>query len=241
FGLRLTASAAVGMMKGCSLNTSSSYLAGADVKLEGLILGKTVTAADAFAEYGEINGVAKRNQVKVDVIGKNIFSKSFSTYKACSKQSLSVSRYEKDWSFGFTILIVIVPVSFSAGLKVEFNAEAAMFPCVQQVLYNVSFIPSVKLTAYGGASVSIIVAKAGVNIEGSFTQSLDPHGYVDGARCALGYEVNSVTDPLTAKLYGWYRVRKWTLSWGKEHKVTIWSHSLARVTKNIDRREARVY
>ncbi|KAA6397849.1 MAG: hypothetical protein EZS28_006622 [Streblomastix strix] len=218
FGVRLTANAAVGMMKGCNLDTQRSYYMGAEVLLEGMVLGHTETAADAYAEYGLISGSASRNKIHVEL------------FKKCGLE----------WSFGFTIVVVVLPITFNAGVRLTLGADTELAVCPYQLSFKTSFVPSATVSAFGGAHASIAIAKAGVEVEGSIVERLDPNVYINGSTCSLGYSIVSYTDPLTARLYGWYQTRKLTLGWGSKHEVTFWKTSLPTVTQVIDKREWRV-
>jgi len=237
-GLRLSASAVAGLRKGCSASVRS-YIVGGKASINVLILGRSYTAASAIAEYGQVNGAAQRNKVELKVFGHVFYSKSFSNRK-CAKTSIGLASFSKDFKFSYGVLVYVVHISFSVGIKFTLSANLVFTICPSSLKASASLVPKGTATLYGGATASVAVARAGVEIRGSITDYLDPTASVSGSSCKITFSLYNNVSPINAELVGWWQTRSVKMkgiipqvTWGKRHEHVFWKHSWGGARKQI--------
>lgn len=239
-GLRLSASANAGIKKGCKTDVRS-YAVGAYANLDVLILGKTITAAAGYAEYGQVNGSPLRNGIELKLFGHVFYSKSF-PWLDCIDRTIQLASFSKDFSFSYSILVYVVQIKFSVGISFTFRADLHYTVCPQQLKASCTLTPFGSATLHGGASASVAVAKAGVDIRGTISDYLDPTAYADGNICRVGFTMYNNLNPIEASLVGWWQTRtiKWhglktKITWGSKHEHVFWRHTWAGSrTKIVD-------
>ncbi|KAH7819873.1 putative lipid transport family protein [Monocercomonoides exilis] len=228
-GLKLSARALAGVTKECKIE-SRSYMVGAYASIDILILKKTVSAVNAIAEYGLLDGSPSRNMVELKLFNKVIYQKKF-PWKECVYDSVTLCQYTRDFSVGFSIHILVVKIKFLIGIELGFKTELKYKMCLQQLTASITFVPSASASLHGGAEASVIVVKAGIELRGTISDNLDPTAYIDGNQCRVGFSMYNTFSPIEASLQGYYCFRKlkfkhWKLkfTWGKKHALKIWSH-----------------
>jgi hypothetical protein len=237
-GLRLELSAMAGVTKGCS-DQKRSYMIGAYADVYILVVGKQISAVSAYAEYGQVEGNALKNGIGVSLFGNSVYSTSF-PYLSCMTKTHNIAKFSQDFSISYTIVVYIVTINFNIGLTIGFTADLIFTLCLGELKANVSFVPHVTATLHGGAEVSIVVAKAGVEIAGTVGDYVDPGAYVDGSLCRIGFVMSNTVDPFTVSLSAYWMVRevKWKgfipiISWGSKHSYTIWTQSWGGKTDKL--------
>eukprot|EP00770_Monocercomonoides_exilis_P005460 MONOS_5432.1-p1 / transcript=MONOS_5432.1 / gene=MONOS_5432 / organism=Monocercomonoides_exilis_PA203 / gene_product=unspecified product / transcript_product=unspecified product / location=Mono_scaffold00157:101515-103133(-) / protein_length=521 / sequence_SO=supercontig / SO=protein_coding / is_pseudo=false len=239
-GLKISASAVAAVKKGCKLDGPRSYIAGAYGDIDILILGKTFSAAHAYAEYGQLYGSPTRNAIELSLFGHVFYQKSF-PWLDCVDRTITLATWNKDLSFSYSIMVYVVKITFKAGVTFEFSASLHYSLCVQQLTASVQLIPRGKATAHAGAEASVAVAKAGITLSGSIAEHLDPTAYVDGNQCRVGFYMYANHEPYDVRFEGWWQLRtkikvkvKWhgfktkvkiQWGWGSKHSKTFWHHS----------------
>jgi hypothetical protein len=228
-GIRMHLSVMAGIKKGCS-TASRSYMAGAYASMDALIIGKTKNMVDAHCEYGQVNGSPMKNEIKLSLFGNTIYSKTF-PYLDCIDRTIQLQKWNKEFKYSFTIVVYVVPISFYVALEISYDSKIQYTICPNGLKASMSFIPTVSLALSGGASASVAVAKAGIEVRGTISDFLDPTVYADGNLCRVGLSLYNNVSPITVGLYGYYQLRKVSIkgfkisiTWGKKHNLTIWSH-----------------
>jgi len=231
-GLRLSASANAGVKKGCKTDVRS-YAVGAYANIDVLILGKTISAAAGYAEYGQVNGSPLRNGIELQLFGKVFYTKTF-PWLDCKDRTIQLASFSKDFSFSYSVLVYVVQIKFTVGISFTFRADLHYTVCPQQLKASITLTPFGSATLHGGASASVAVAKAGIDIRGSLSDYLDPTAYVDGNLCRVGFSMYNNLNPISASLVGWWQTRtvkfrglKTKVTWGSKHEKTFWSHTWA--------------
>ncbi|KAH7827305.1 putative lipid transport family protein [Monocercomonoides exilis] len=238
-GLRMSASAVAAISKGCKPELRN-YIAGSYANIDVLVLGKTYSAASAYAEYGQIGGSPTRNGVELKLFGLPIYSKSF-PWLDCVDRTINLASKSKDISFSYFIMVYIVKITFSVGLTFQLSADLHYSLCAQQLTASVQLIPRGAATVHGGASASVVLAKAGIELSGTVAEHFDPTAYIDGNQCRVGFYMYANHEPYDARFIGYWQLRtklkvkiKWrgfktkvkiTWGWGSKHSTTFWHHS----------------
>lgn len=75
----------VGANTGCKSSTRS-FIAGAYVDLDLLILDRSIAAVKAVAEYGYVDGSSKTNGIDVSIFGHNVYKKNFPDLPCIGKE-----------------------------------------------------------------------------------------------------------------------------------------------------------
>jgi len=235
-GLRFSASAVAGVSKGC-VQASRSYMAGAYADIDVLIVGFSIKAANAYAEYGQMYGSPLRNAIELKVFGVTIYKKTF-PWIDCIDRSIDLINFSKDYSISYHVLVYIVDLKFSVGVTLGFSANLHYTACPQDLKASITLTPRASAKLHGGASASVAVARAGVEISGTIADYLDPTAYVDGNICRVGFYMYNNLEPVDVRLEGWYQTRTikhWKITWGSKHTHTFWHHTwAAQRTKIID-------
>jgi len=229
-GIRGALSAVAGVKTGCSA-AIRSYLVGAYADLDIKILGFTISAAHAYAEYGQLNGSPTRNGIELQVFGVTFYKKTF-PWLDCVDRTIQLGQYSKDHSLSYSIHVVVLTVKFSVGVAFSLSANLHYSICAQQLTASVSIIPRGAATAHADASASIVVARAGVTIKGTIAENFDPTAYIDGNQCRVGFYMYANTEPWDVRFVGWYQTRsiKWKhwhpkITWSSKHEHVFWHHS----------------
>jgi hypothetical protein len=229
-GIRFSLSGTAGIKKGCKAE-HRSYMAGAYAKADILVVGQSISAVDAFVEYGLVNGSPLKNAISLKLFGKSIYTQNIPNLD-CTDKTIQLKKWDKSFSFGFTIVVYIVPITFSVGLDLNFDSYLQYTICPAGLKASLIYVPSLKVTLKGGASASIAVARAGIEIRGAIRDWLNPTIYVDGNTCQVGFTLYNNVDPIEVGLYAYYQLRTVKfkkliprIEWGKQHSLTIWKHT----------------
>jgi hypothetical protein len=237
-GLRFRVSATAGVKKGCTA-ASRSYMVGAYANIDVLILGRTVSAAEAYAEYGQVNGSPLRNGIELKVFGHSFYKKSFPNLD-CISRSITLAKFSKDFSFSYTVVVYIVTIKFTVGITMGFSATLAWQVCPMDLKASITLTPSATATLHGGATASAGVARAGIEIRGTITDYLDPTAYVDGNLCRVGFSMYNNLTNTSVSLVGWWQIKtvkvkgiKISITWGSKHEHVFWKHNWPAVRSKI--------
>lgn len=238
-GFKASASAVVGVEKGCK-SAKRSYIVGAYATLNIILIGKTINAVDAYAEYGQLNGSAQRNAVHLSLFGYQLYHKAL-TGLDCRSKTINVFNSNKSASYTYSIPVYCVTIQLTASIKFNLKADVIFQICVNQFTASVTFKPSATVTLSGKASASVGIAKASAEVTGTITDYLDPKAYVDGNLCRVGFSAYNHLSSITVKLEAYFEILDWKKLWSKDEKYksgkkwNIWSASFGgRNDKLVD-------
>jgi hypothetical protein len=239
-GMRISVSAVAGVKTGCS-STSRSYLVGAYANLDIIVVGNTLPAVVAYAEYGQVGGVPSRNGIEILIFGYSLYKYPF-PWINCIENTIPVVHLSKDFTFTYSTMVYVVKLDFSIGVTLGFDADIKYSLCPQDIKASITFVPTATAILHGGASASVAVARAGIEISGKVKDFVDPIAYIDGNICRVGFAMYNNLEPITAKLVGYFEIRtiKFNklipkITWGPRHELVLWSHTWPGLkTKIID-------
>lgn len=239
-GLVIHVWALVGVTLGCD-EKYRSYMAGAYGTIDLMILSKNITAVDAYIEYGQVNGVAKRNAVSLSLFGTSLYHYDL-PYLDCITHTKNLGSFAKNFSLPYSVQVYIVTLTFSVKVGIALQADLTTKICVMQFNASVSIIPKATISLGGGAEASVAIAKAGIDLIGSVADHLDPTAYLDGNLCRVGFYANNVFEGLTASLTGWYQlfnlidlIKNKNINFADKHYYPLWSYTIpGRTDKIID-------
>lgn len=240
-GLDIHVWALVGVTLGCD-EQYRSYMAGAYGTIDILVLSKTLNAVDVYAEYGQVNGVAKRNAVSVSLFGYSLYHYDL-PYFDCVSHTKNLGSFARNFSVPYSVQVYIVTLTFSVNVGVNLQADLVTKICVMQFNASVSIVPKASISLGGGAQASVAVAKAGIDLTGSVSDHLDPTAYIDGNLCRVGFYAYNYFEGLRASLTAWYQIfnpidwiKHKDINFGQKHTYEIWSYNLpSRKDKIIDK------
>lgn len=239
-GLYFRAAALVGVTTGCT-EEHRSYMAGAYVQFDILLLQRSIPAVDCYAEYGQVDGVPLRNAVSLSLFTIEFFHQDL-PYLNCITNVIPIAAYNHTFMYPYNTTVYFVTFQFYVSCYVSLSADVTYTVCIMEFRASISFIPRAQVTVSGGAEASTYIGRAGIEITGSIADHLDPTVYVDGNLCRIGFKMSNIVEPFTAVLEGYYQFlqlvfRDWHIyiEMGPKHIVPIWSYTWpGRTDKIVD-------
>jgi hypothetical protein len=232
-GIQLTGSVLAGTNQGCKQPTRN-LLAGAYLNLDLWILNNKYSMIEAYAEYGYINGGAQRNGVKVSVFGYSLYSKSFPSLP-CTLNTINILNTKKTFAASFTVYVSVLPVTFSVGTTLSLTVTAPYKICLTTWDASISLKPVGTVQLFAAVEASILLAKGGIRLEASVTQTVDPTAYISIGQCRVGIKASSITSPFSAKFLGYVQTRDCSdwCNWGKVYDYVFWKWQSNSITKQL--------
>ncbi|KAK2958112.1 putative lipid transport family protein [Blattamonas nauphoetae] len=235
FGFYISGKAIVGTSGKCGEQSGRDWVIGVYGNADIYVLKKKISALDLVAEYGYQYNTPFKNAIDCKVFGKSVFSKKFPD-APCFQKVIDIANVKKDYGFKFTIVVIILPVTFQVGVSLEFRAKAPYEVCLQNISAQISFEPTGAVSAFAEARASIILVRAGIRLQAGVSDTLKPTAFVDGGKCKIGVYADNVVTALNADFYGYVQFRKlkwFKLKWGKERKVSFWKWSTSPKTSRL--------
>ncbi|KAH7823568.1 putative lipid transport family protein [Monocercomonoides exilis] len=232
-GLELTGSVVAGTNKGCKKSTRNMLL-GAYASLNLYVLNCKLSLADAYAEYGYVNGASQRNAVDISLFSHSIYHKPFPELP-CFEKSFRIVNASKSFTAKYTVYVSVLPVTFQVGVKLSFEATAPYRICLQTWDASISLVPKATVDLFADVSASILLARGGIKLSAKMTEKLDPTAYLSIGQCRVGIKATSYTDPLTAQFMGHVQVRDCSdwCNWGPDHTYVFWKWSAPTIKKKL--------
>lgn len=136
---------------------------------------------------------------------------------------------------GFSIHVIVISVGFNAGV----SAHASLYWGHQ--LCDTTGAPAVgaKLSAFAainvhaGVEASVYLAKGGIDVVVGLNAKYEPEARASARTCDICLLMTRIYTPMTAKVQGWYRTRKFGFfgGWNSKKTKTFWEwHKPAETT-----------
>ncbi|KAK2959534.1 putative lipid transport family protein [Blattamonas nauphoetae] len=235
FGFYISGKAIVGTSGKCGEQSGRDWVMGVYGDADIYVLKKKISALHLIAEYGYQYNTPFKNGIECKIFGVTVFSKNFPD-APCFQKVINIANVKKDYAFKFTIMVIVLPVTFSVGVSLEFKARAPYEVCLQNISAQISFEPTGAVSAFAEARASIILVRVGIRLQAGVSDTLKPTAYLDGGMCKIGIYADNIVTPLSAEFYGYAQFRKlkkWKFTWGDEKKLTFWKWSAKANTKRL--------
>jgi hypothetical protein len=195
------------------------------------LFGKESDFFTGDAVYATISGATTENRVYAKLFGRVVKDEPLlPVIPGCPPEVVkTLAHAEPGFHVGFTIVVVIIPVSFSAGVTANLYLKWGYQLCPQNLQAHVDLRPGITLTASASATAHVLAVKGGIGLSGSINQEIRPTAMIDGNQCQFGVNLHRIQAPSNVKFYGWYEVwschfHHWHLKcgWGGRHEKTFW-------------------
>lgn len=217
--------------------TDLNVKVGATASATASIFGHSKSVIDLNAWYVIMAGQTVQNSYSLSVFGHTVTNGKVFPYegKACPPHvSKNIWSASPGFSVTYTMVVVAVPVQFSAGITAQLNLAYGYDICPQDLKASVDLEPGVTVVASATAQVSLVLAHAGITLAGSINQQVRPTAFINmNGNCQLGAKVDLVAAPTTLRFYGFYGYRScsfhhWRLRCGwhdSSHDFWSWQNS----------------
>eukprot|EP00817_Percolomonadidae_sp_ATCC50343_P006582 CAMPEP_0117423018 /NCGR_PEP_ID=MMETSP0758-20121206/3749_1 /TAXON_ID=63605 /ORGANISM="Percolomonas cosmopolitus, Strain AE-1 (ATCC 50343)" /LENGTH=1116 /DNA_ID=CAMNT_0005206001 /DNA_START=81 /DNA_END=3431 /DNA_ORIENTATION=- len=131
--------------------------------------------------------------VRATIYDRQILNLDKARNKLCQnyKKNILNKRFDNMPGYSFTVMIGPIPVNFgfgfTAGLNIDFDAGY----CFNDLTASTGITPAVDAGVRAHAKVSIVILKAGVEVEGLYTYQLTPGAELKGMQCKICINVKS--------------------------------------------------
>jgi len=174
--------------------------------------------------YGKANGQIIGNTMYLRVWDDVIYNKKLPTVD-CSEHVYPIYHAEPGISVSYTLWVSVIPVTFKASATAVINLDWGWQVCDSKLSAMVELIPEITIVLDGNAEVFLLIAKAGVELSGSFNAQVKPQGYLSGSNCTVGFDVILKTLPVKIDLDSYYQFHSckfWIFDchWGDKHTQT---------------------
>ena len=201
----------------------------------------TLLKAQALSDVVNQNGTLKRRfGAYLDLLNNRYFTAEH--FLACGQtQSGSLG--------SFTMQFFNLSKSFYPwGIQVTFNIGASgtvdgtysyMYSACNapvQLAASVTVTPSARISAVGGATVSIYIARAGAEIRADILKTSLPataSGELRYGALRTCQNLSLTMQPISGNLSLWYQLRRWNGSWGSRSSWNVWSFASSSYTQQL--------
>lgn len=211
---------------------SLNYKALAQVDADVSLFGITKNAFEAKFVYARKNGATAEDDIHLSVFNKVIYQKYIGKYLDCLGKKYDIYHTQKLFSVQYTLFVFYIPITFKAGASIKIAVDWDWKVCPADLFGQIEIVPGASLIVYGNAEINLLIAKAGVELDGSFDIKLIPQGYVHGSKCLVGFDVLLRTDPMNIDLFGYVAVKSckswffFNCSWKEIKRFNIFKWSL---------------
>lgn len=201
----------------------------------------TLLKAYALSDVVNQSGVLKRRfGAYLDLLNNRYFTAEY--FLTCGQT--------KSGSLGsFTMQFFNLSKSFYPwGIQVTFNIGASgtvdgtysytytACNAPVQLAASVTVTPGARISAVGGATISIYVARAGAEIRADILKTTLPataSGEIRYGALRTCQNLSLTMQPISGNLSLWYQLRRWTGSWGSRNSWNVWSFSSSSYTQSL--------
>lgn len=213
--------------------TDLNVKVGATASATASIFGHSKSVIDLNAWYVILAGQTVQNSYSLAVFGHTVTTGKVFQYEgqACPPHvTKNIWTASPGFSVTYTMVVVAVPVQFTAGVTAQLNLAYGYDICPQDLKASIDLEPGVTVVASATAQVSLVLAHAGITLAGSINQQVRPTAFLNmNGNCKLGAKVDLVSSPTTLRFYGFYgyrscRMHHWHLSCGwHDQSHDFWS------------------
>jgi len=185
----------------------------------------------AEAVYATINGATVEDHLGAKLFGRTIKDEQLlPVIPGCPPEVVkNIANVSPGFHVSYTIVVVVIPVTFSAGVTANIYLKWGYQLCPQNLQAHVDLRPGITVTASASATASIAVAKGGIELSGSVNFELRPTAMVDGGLCQFGVNLHRIQAPAQIKFDGWYQtwgcsIHHWKphCGYGSRHEHVFW-------------------
>jgi len=228
-GVTFDASFLVGTNLNCK-NPAFAYEATADVQANLWLFGETTQAFDANFVYGQDGGQPLGDALTLSAFGKVVWQEKLPALQYCKQETLPIGAVQRGLSASHTVWVSIVPVTFTAAADVDLSLSWFWNICSNDLSASIGITPASQFSFTGGAEVDLLVLRAGIVLDASFSSSLVPSANVQGTQCDADVQLqfDSTSDSgYLQGYYAWRHCKYWIFdcTWGTHHQTNFWQHT----------------
>jgi hypothetical protein len=188
-------------------------------------------AFSAEATYAVIAGGTVENRLHVKLWRYTLMDKKIiPDIPACPPEVVKdIWSIKPGFSIRYTVVVVVIPVTFHAGVSAKLYLKWGYFLCPQNMQARVDLRPGITVTASAGVSVHVLAFKAGISLSGSLNQEIRPTAAINGNLCQFGVNIHRIQAPAECKFDGWWQhwschFHHWRIhcGWSSRHAHTFW-------------------
>jgi len=208
------------------------------------IAARAEIAAKVFSK--EINLVTAEGEMRmrgqfmdhvyVKVLDAVILSKELLPTEKINKcETEDKQLYQKNLAnlpaFSFTVMLGPIPVQFGFSITAQATVTKVAGYCTRTLKAEVGVVPSAGVGISAHAAVSIFIAKAGIEVSGTFNYGLYPNFNIRGLECKACATLQHRVRPMDLKIKAFAEVG--LLGFSKKWDVTLVNWSSAPIDKVI--------
>jgi hypothetical protein len=214
-----------------------NYEVSSDLLASFSLLKRSQKALEFNGIYGKVNGNVVGNSMKLLVWDKVVWDKTIPTVD-CSVHRYPLFQAAPGWHSTYTVWVSVIPITFTAGVDLVVNVDWSWQICDASLLAQVDLIPKASLVASAAAQSDLLVIQGGVDLAASINVQLQPTAFIHGSQCQVGFNMQLITDPMSASFNGWYKTRKckfliFDCHWSETKTATFWSWALPAKSESV--------
>jgi hypothetical protein len=188
-------------------------------------------AFNAEAVYAVIAGGTVENRLRVKLWHYTLLDqKILPDIPACPPEVVkTLWSIKPGFSVQHTVVVGVVPVTFSAGISAQIDLKWGYFLCPQNMQARVDLRPSITISASAGITVHAPPFRAGISLSGSMNQEIRPTAAVNGNLCQFGVNIHRIQEPKRCSFDGWWQHWECTVhkfkphcGWSGKHDHPFW-------------------
>ncbi|HEX5749150.1 MAG TPA: HEAT repeat domain-containing protein [Archangium sp.] len=201
----------------------------------------TLLKAYALTDVVNDNGTLKRRfGAYLDLLNNRYFTAEY--FLTCGQtRSGSLGSFTMQFfnlSKSFYPWGIRVTFSIGASGTVDGTYSYTYTACNAPVLLSaaVTVTPGARISAVGGATVSIYIARAGAEIRADILKTTLPAtatGELRYGALRTCQNLSVTMQPISGNLSLWYQLRRWNGSWGSRNSWNVWSFSSNSYTQSL--------
>eukprot|EP00013_Stygamoeba_regulata_P012799 CAMPEP_0177673130 /NCGR_PEP_ID=MMETSP0447-20121125/25757_1 /TAXON_ID=0 /ORGANISM="Stygamoeba regulata, Strain BSH-02190019" /LENGTH=581 /DNA_ID=CAMNT_0019180937 /DNA_START=30 /DNA_END=1775 /DNA_ORIENTATION=+ len=214
-----------------------------EAQAQAYLFGTAHNLLDIKMDYGRDNGTALDDGLFVTLWNKQVYSKTFPPLTDCQEHDAELAHADPGFSLSHTVHLSIVPVTFAANADANMKLTWGYNLCDAKLSAEARLVPTLGVTVGGSAELSILIAKAGVQLGGGVNADVTPQVYLHGSQCVLGFDVVMDGGPVQVAFDGYYQFRKchwFSCSWGDKNTKEFFKYSLPQSSTTLLQKEVDI-
>jgi hypothetical protein len=186
---------------------------------QGHAFGRTATAADVEFLRERDSDSSVRQRIFVKIIGKVLKNEDGRMNLQCLRRDIPLLQPNRLTllDFQYNVFLVVLNLNFRIRVFATLRAEVKLCAC--DCVACATLVGDVSVIPQADASASIVAARGGLTVAGTFTYRLEPEVCVDVRRSELQSAVYGSWPDNRVDLYAWYQTRNWRLRWSSRHRI----------------------
>lgn len=230
FGLQLFSSGTLGIAPQCrkAINVSPGMI-GMTQNMTIISQGEKFRATELVFIYGRARTLTM-SKLSLSLFGSVIIDGSAPIDNACTDKAhtdtVQFPETKKGTGVVRWIWVFIMELKYTKTHTVVYSSKMDYSLCASTMINRVLFEPKVTFSAIASFEASIVLARAGFELNGTISDHWTPTVWNSFETCQSGFDVRHVQEPYKASLKLWYQLRTLKglkLVWGTRNEATVWA------------------